>query len=88
MEVKIVGLDIILDKLDKLSAKVEGIDQSHEDKWLDNEEFIHYLKISRKTAQVYRDNGLIIFSQIGAKIYYRLSEIDRFLEGHSIGRRK
>ncbi|WP_295673176.1 helix-turn-helix domain-containing protein [uncultured Mucilaginibacter sp.] len=83
MDVKITGLETILNMLDSINSKVDSMQQPTVDKWLDNEEFIVYLKISKKTAQHYRDNGLIEFSQIGAKIYYKLSEVNHFLELHT-----
>ncbi len=50
--------------------------------WLDNQEFMQLLKISKRTAQNYRDAGLISFSQIGSKIYYKLSDVEDLLKKH------
>jgi predicted site-specific integrase-resolvase len=38
--------------------------------------------ISGRTAQQWRDDGLIQFSQIGNKLYYRMSDINRFLDNN------
>jgi len=51
--------------------------------WLNNEEFLEVLKISKRTAQHYRTNGIISFSQVGRKIYYRISDVQELLERHS-----
>ncbi|GHT57867.1 DNA-binding protein [Bacteroidia bacterium] len=48
--------------------------------WLDNETVCAYLKISRRTLQRYRSNGVIAYSLVGRKIYYAISEIKRLLE--------
>lgn len=49
------------------------------DIWMDNQDVCELLHISKRTLQHYRDSGLIPFSQIGAKIYYKASDIDEFL---------
>ena len=50
--------------------------------WLNNNDVARLLKISKRTLQTYRDEGEISFSQIGAKIYYRASDVNNFLEKH------
>ena len=50
--------------------------------FLDNEEFIKMLKISRRTAQTWRDEGKISFSQVGNKIYYKLSDVEKFIQNY------
>jgi hypothetical protein len=42
---------------------------------LNNQEFMKLMDISKRTAQQWRDSKIIGFSQIGNKIYYRLSDI-------------
>ena len=50
--------------------------------WLDNNDAATLLKVSKRTLQDWRNDGLIGFSQIGSKIYYSRAEIDRFLMAH------
>ena len=50
--------------------------------FLDNNEFTNMMNISPRTAQLWRDNGKIGYSQEGKKIYYRLSDIEKFLDNH------
>jgi hypothetical protein len=47
--------------------------------WLDIPETAKWLKISPRTLQNYRDKGLLPYSQIGAKIYFRLDDLQKFL---------
>ena len=47
--------------------------------WFDNQEVCQLLHISTRTLQHYRDDDLLPYSQIGAKIYYKASDIDNFL---------
>ncbi|MFZ1610422.1 MAG: helix-turn-helix domain-containing protein [Chitinophagales bacterium] len=48
--------------------------------FIDNAEFIKLMKISKRTAQLWRDEGKIAFSQIGNKIYYKHSDVDELLK--------
>lgn len=52
------------------------------DPFVDNQEFLKLLKISKRTAQLWRDEGRISFSQIGNKIYYKVSDVERLLNRH------
>jgi hypothetical protein len=54
--------------------------------WLDNEAVCAYLKISKRTLQRYRSNGVIVYSLIGRKTHYTISEIKRLLEEKRITR--
>lgn len=72
----------------KIAAYLETIKQALEaqsrkapfsDLWLDNSEVCSLLKISKRTLQTYRDQGDLSFSQVGAKIYYRASDVEKFL---------
>lgn len=51
---------------------------------IDNNKFLDMMSISKRTAQTWRDEGMIAFSQIGAKIYYQQKDIDLFLQSHYI----
>jgi MerR family transcriptional regulator, repressor of the yfmOP operon len=52
--------------------------------WLSSDEVCHLLRISKRCLQNYRTIGLIPYSQIGRKIYYKASDIDEYLESHYI----
>ena len=54
------------------------------EKIIDNCDFISLMKISKRTAQAWRDEGIISYSQIGAKIYYKLSDIEFLLNSHYV----
>lgn len=49
------------------------------DKWLDNDEVCELLQISRRTLQSYRDNGILLYSQIGRKCYYKVVDIENLI---------
>jgi hypothetical protein len=50
------------------------------ERWLDNQDVLLLLKISKRTLQSYRDERRIPFTQIGHKIYYKASDVDKFLK--------
>jgi len=69
----------LLTKLDSINLRLSAKEKEPNEKWLDNQELMQYLKISKRTAQYYRDKGLISFSQVGNKIYYKLSDVEELL---------
>ena len=58
----------------KLNEKIDP-----DDVFFDNGEFMKLMNISKRTAQEWRNKKIIEFSQVGNKIYYRLSDIQRLL---------
>ena len=50
-----------------------------EDIFFDNQEFMQLMNISKRTAQECRNKKIILCSQVGNKIYYRLSDIQKLL---------
>ncbi|MFO8147176.1 MAG: helix-turn-helix domain-containing protein [Bacteroidota bacterium] len=49
---------------------------------LDNADFIQMFKVSAKTAQNWREEGLIEYAQVKGKIYYSLKDIKSFINRH------
>jgi len=58
------------------------VNNFQEVKWLNINETCKLLSMSKKTLQTWRDTGLIKFSKIGGKIYFKLSDINNTLEKH------
>ncbi len=61
----------------KLNEKIDP-----EDVFFDNQEFMKLMNISKRTAQEWRNKKIIEFSQVGNKIYYRLSDIKKLLNAN------
>jgi hypothetical protein len=79
--------DFIAEHFEKLSADIKELQNSFlnkqdfiEDPFIDNVRFMNLMGISIKTAQSWRDAKLVSYSQIGNKIYYRISDIKELLE--------
>lgn len=43
-----------------------------------------FLKVSKRTTAYWREKGMITFSKLGGKLYYRLSDILSFIKQHEI----
>jgi hypothetical protein len=70
----------LVNRLDVLNKKLEEKQKSPNDSFLDNQEFLQLMNISKRTAQSWRDEGKVSFSQIGSKIYYRMSDVQKLLD--------
>ena len=70
----------LVNRLDVLNKKLEEKQKSPNDTFLDNQEFLQLMNISKRTAQSWRDEGKVSFSQIGSKIYYRMSDVQELLD--------
>lgn len=54
------------------------------DEWWDNQDVCQLLGISLRTLQSYRDKGVLPYSQIGHKCYYKIEDIERFIEENRV----
>lgn len=71
-------------KLDALLEGIERIGGSHKaspsnEQFLTDKEVSAWLKVSRRTLQDYRNNGMIAYYQLGGKILYKESDIERMV---------
>jgi len=69
------------ERFENFSRQVKSLcgDNRDRDKWLDNDEVCELLQISRRTLQSYRDNGVLPYSQIGRKCYYKVTDIENLI---------
>ena len=70
----------LLNKIDQHFAKFANVIDFVDDPIIDNYRFLQLMNVSPKTAQLWRDKRLVAYSQIGNKIYYRLSDIRELLD--------
>lgn len=79
----LVSLNTLQLKIEQLTREFKS-KQIHNPEYiiLDNADFIQMFKISAKTAQTWRDEGLVQFTQVKGKIYYKLIDIQDFLNRH------
>ena len=71
----------------ELDSMLNGIESMNEkskasfgnERFLTDKEVSARLKVSRRTLQDYRNNGIIAYYQLGGKILYKESDIERML---------
>ena len=51
-----------------------------QEKWIDGQEIMQGLHISKRTLQTLRDTGLLKYSKINGKLYYKVADLERMLE--------
>jgi len=78
----------LLSKIDSHYAKFVNHQEFADDPIIDNFRFLDLMGISVKTAQNWRDQGIISYSQINNKIYYRISDIKELLNKYHVKSRK
>lgn len=75
--------EAMMTRFETFAQRVETLCRNSGDKafqeWLDNQEVCEILGISKRTLQTYRDNGILPFSQIGHKMFYRSEDVQRVL---------
>lgn len=69
---------------DRLLASLEKLFNQRQpsvygDELLTDKEVSQLLKVSRRTLQDYRNNGILPYTQVGGKILYRASDIEQTL---------
>ena len=71
-------------QLDALFEGIERMDAEHKaspsnEQFLTDKEVSAWLKVSRRTLQDYRNNGMIAYYQLGGKILYKESDIEKMV---------
>lgn len=76
--------DSLFSRIREIEEQSAGLSRIHQDiglkRWLDNEDVCNILGISKRTLQTYRDKGLLPFSRIRNKLFYRPDDIERLLQ--------
>lgn len=75
----------LLQALNKALPYIEHVLKTHkplfdDERYLTSEELCSILKISRRTLQDYRNNGVLPFIQLPGKVLFRESDIKKILE--------
>lgn len=79
----------ILQRLDELTKMNSNKEKRYFDKEIiDNEEFQKLFNISQGTASNWREQGIIAYSQINSKIYYRIADVKKLLKDNFIPSKK
>jgi len=75
-------LEYIKQKVEEFSLRIKAIykAKSVKEEWLDNQDVCQLLDISLRTLQNYRNKGVLPYSQIGYKCYYKIVDVEAFIE--------
>ena len=92
MDLKIISNQQFQELVDKIAELQRNFktraSESLVETWLTNHEVAKILRVTFRTLQNYRDKGILPFSQVGSKIYYRASDIQAHLDRHYIKERR
>ena len=78
LEVGFIGkLDALLEGIERVGASCKALPSNEQ--FLTDKEVSAWLKVSRRTLQDYRNNGMIAYYQLGGKILYKESDIERMV---------
>lgn len=68
-------------RFEDFTRQIKNLCGENQDKeqWLGNDDVCGLLQISPRTLQSYRDNGMLPYSQIGRKCYYKVSDIENLI---------
>ncbi len=64
-----------------LALKKSKLDNFKET-WIDGQDVMHTMHISKRTLQSLRDNGTLPYSRINGKFYYKVADIENLLESN------
>ena len=78
LEVGFIGkLDALLEGIERMGGNHKASPSNEQ--FLTDKEVSAWLKVSRRTLQDYRNNGMIAYYQLGGKILYKESDIERMV---------
>lgn len=87
MEIVVLSQDAyqnLITRIDSLDKHVKQLVSPTSERFINNSNFLMKMQISKRTAQTWRDEGKISFSQIGNKIYYLESDVEELLKSNYI----
>lgn len=75
--------------MEQLDSMLDGIESMNEkskasfgnERFMTDKEVSAWLKVSRRTLQAYRNNGMVSYYQLGGKILYKESDIEKLVMG-------
>lgn len=80
-------IDLLLalsQEIKDLKARIELLRHSRaevlKDTWIDNQDVLQALHISKRTLQTFRDNGTLPYSKVKGKFYYKVSDVEQLLQ--------
>ena len=72
----------LIAKIDDINDRLANTNPKRPETYLNHKQWMEMLDVSLRTAQTWRDEGKITFSQVGNKIYYKLSDVEKFIQNY------
>ena len=75
----------VCERFTEFAKRIESLCNTHTQKvenWLDSQEVCLLLRISKRTLQRYRNNGVLKFYSIYHKTYYKESDLHEFIRNN------
>ena len=73
---------LLIRKLDKAETREKHLNYLNGERLYDNQEVCLLLRISKRTLQRYRNNGVLKFYSIYHKTYYKESDLHEFIRNN------
>ena len=78
LEVGFIGkLDALLEGIERMGTSHKALPSNEQ--FLTDKEVSAWLNVSRRTLQDYRNNGMIAYYQLGGKILYKESDVEKLV---------
>ena len=76
----------LLGTVKKAAMEIRAIAEEYSinSEWIENGELAEMLGLSKRQLQGYRERGVLGFSTIGRKIYYRRAEVEKLIKNNTI----
>ena len=76
----------LLGSIKKAATEIRAIAEecTINSEWVENGELTEMLGLSKRQLQGYRERGVLGFSTIGRKIYYRRDDVARLIKNNTI----
>jgi hypothetical protein len=86
---EIISMDLkvfnaLVKHIENMEEKVEALYSRQQDlglkRWLNDQDICEILNITKRTLQTYRENGLLPYSRIKYKVFYRPADVEKLLQ--------
>ena len=81
------GVKRVLESMKEVLALYKNVTGNYRplldgERFLTDREVAEILKVSRRTLQEYRNNGVLLYILLGGKVLYRESDLEKVLESY------
>lgn len=77
----------LLGKIETLASQARLLEKRYQpptkEKWIDSQDVCQALGITKRTLQSYREKGIVPYSNVGGKFFYRENDIAAYLESRT-----